>query len=745
MEGRLALSTRSTKPGTCALLLAALCASTLGLLSLPGIAGAGKSAPPLYTGGSPTKAPVLFILCNWGSGFSYHPNSLSYYQKLWTTPTAHGYTSLADYWRQVSFGQTTITGSNVLHGPHSIGGWYSMRAGSRPVSPVTYAGYGGGGSPQRIDRIFACMNAASSDLAKVHLANYQSVVTVTPYLQATAPNAISDGQTSIKLSSVSEWPSTSFDVNFTPPGGGRNYTDVQVSSIDVATKTLHLSAPWSLGPIAAGALITSVTSDDVGYVGPSTVWEHNGVFNNSGPGSTFFLGLADISAGDAAHGSKTNGVGDSAHEVGHSFGYAHSRAMASSITDYFDCWDQMSYNACGLQSPSTVAPPSDGAIGMDAIDLENQGWIPSAARYQYKSGQHTLQLHALSDPNALKAKHVPLLDVHIPAVVRIEDAAPSGFNPSVPPTCSGTGYHCDNSNYFTVEYRQPLAPNGAQTWDFGAGALAGRVSWSGAVVLHLHTPVKNPTGGDSFLVNTDLNAKTLAKLPYNGGLAPSFGSSADEFVDTATHTYVAVNAINPKTWTATVTISSNPIATSFKYTGPTTATYGQQVVLSGKVSVDGSGASVPNVPVEFGVADGLGCSAETNLDGVAKCTVSMTQPPETKNPSFNVDGQFLGDAAYGGIYMVPQSFTINKAPLTVTANNASRAEGIANPVLTATTTGFVLGQSLATSGVTGSSSCTTSATQGSMPGTYPITCTVGSLKASNYSFSRFVAGTLTVT
>ena len=257
---------------------------------------------------------------------------------------------------------------------------------------------------------------------------------------------------------------------------------------------------------------------------------------------------------------------------------------------------------------------------------------PRAARYQYKTGQHTILLHALSDPNALKAKRIPLLDAHIPAVVRIEDGAPGGFNPSVPPSC-GSGYHCDNSDYFTVEYRQPVAPNGAQTWDYGAGALAGRVSWSGAVVLHLHTKVKNPTGGDSFLVDTNLNAKTLVKLPNNGAFAPSFGTpSQDEFVDTATHTYVVVNAINPKTWTAKVTISSKPIATSLIYTGPTTVTYGHKVVLSGRVTVAGSGAPVPNEPVAFSVAHGLGCTARTNLAGDARCIVSMTQPPESSNP-----------------------------------------------------------------------------------------------------------------
>ena len=48
------------------------------------------------------------------------------------------------------------------------------------------------------------------------------------------------------------------------------------------------------------------------------------------------------------------------------------------------------------------------------------------------------------------------------------------------------------------------------------------------------------------------------------------------------------------------------------------------------------------------------------------------------------------------------------------------------------------------SGVTGLASCTTTATSSSAAGTYPITCTAGTLAAANYSFT-FVAGTLTVT
>lgn len=87
--------------------------------------------------------------------------------------------------------------------------------------------------------------------------------------------------------------------------------------------------------------------------------------------------------------------------------------------------------------------------------------------------------------------------------------------------------------------------------------------------------------------------------------------------------------------------------------------------------------------------------------------------------------------------------TVGPAILTVTANNQTMQFGGTVPTLTYTITGFVNGQTLATSGVSGQPACTTTATSVSRKGTYPITCTVGTLSASSYIFT-FVAGTLTI-
>jgi hypothetical protein len=86
---------------------------------------------------------------------------------------------------------------------------------------------------------------------------------------------------------------------------------------------------------------------------------------------------------------------------------------------------------------------------------------------------------------------------------------------------------------------------------------------------------------------------------------------------------------------------------------------------------------------------------------------------------------------------------VTKAPLTVTADDASRAYGSDNPAFTATITGFKNSETASVLG--GSASVSTTATKTSAVGTYPLTPSVGTLAADNYSFVNFTNGTLTVT
>ncbi len=95
---------------------------------------------------------------------------------------------------------------------------------------------------------------------------------------------------------------------------------------------------------------------------------------------------------------------------------------------------------------------------------------------------------------------------------------------------------------------------------------------------------------------------------------------------------------------------------------------------------------------------------------------------------------------------------INKAPLTVTADDKTRKYGENNPVLTVSYGGLVNNEDSLSSGIkgmngTGIPSATTTASQYSTvsPPTYPITAGIGTLaSSSNYAYS-FVNGALTIT
>jgi FtsP/CotA-like multicopper oxidase with cupredoxin domain len=92
------------------------------------------------------------------------------------------------------------------------------------------------------------------------------------------------------------------------------------------------------------------------------------------------------------------------------------------------------------------------------------------------------------------------------------------------------------------------------------------------------------------------------------------------------------------------------------------------------------------------------------------------------------------------ISYVPGTVTISAVPLTITANNATRAVGAANPAFTATYAGFVNGNTPAS--LAGVLTCTTAATALSPAGNYPITCS--GQTSVNYSIV-YIPGVLTVT
>ena len=143
-----------------------------------------------------------------------------------------------------------------------------------------------------------------------------------------------------------------------------------------------------------------------------------------------------------------------------------------------------------------------------------------------------------------------------------------------------------------------------------------------------------------------------------------------------------------------------------------------------------SATASSGLAVSFSVVSGPGkvSGATLTITGAGTVVVAANQP---------------GNAAYAAAPQVTRTIVVNKAALTVTANNQSMKAGAAVPTLTYATTGFVNGDTQAKA-TTGAPKLPTTATSKSAVGSYPITVGAGTLAAGNYSFA-FVNGTLTVT
>ena len=160
----------------------------------------------------------------------------------------------------------------------------------------------------------------------------------------------------------------------------------------------------------------------------------------------------------------------------------------------------------------------------------------------------------------------------------------------------------------------------------------------------------------------------------------------------------------------------------------------------------------PATPVTYGVSpialsatatSGLTVAFAIDASSTATGTISGSTLTVKGAGTLVIDAIQTGNADYKAAQQVQRSIAVGKTPLTVTANNVSRAYGLANPTLTASYSGFANGDTPATA-LTGSPSLTTTAVATSIPGSYPIVVSQGTLAAANYTFN-FANGTLTVT
>lgn len=146
------------------------------------------------------------------------------------------------------------------------------------------------------------------------------------------------------------------------------------------------------------------------------------------------------------------------------------------------------------------------------------------------------------------------------------------------------------------------------------------------------------------------------------------------------------------------------------------------------------GAALPPLPYTF-TGFVLG-DTEVSLD--TPVVITTTAAASSNVGSYPIQVSGATDANYT-VRFVNGTFSVSKAPLTITADNKSKTRGTVNPAFTASYAGFVNGDMVAS--LDTPVAFTTTATTTSPVGSYPIT--PKNAKDVNYTVT-FVNGTLTV-
>lgn len=246
------------------------------------------------------------------------------------------------------------------------------------------------------------------------------------------------------------------------------------------------------------------------------------------------------------------------------------------------------------------------------------------------------------------------------------------------------------------------------------------------------SPASGPTAGATAVTVTGTDLSSTSAVNFGATAASSFTvNSATSLTCTAPAGTVGTVDITVTTLGGTSTTSA-----SDQYTYVKTA---QTITFA------------PASPVTYGIAPIT--LMGTSTSGLAVTYTLVSGPATLAGSTLTVTGagsvivkaDQAGDARFSAASSVSATIVVNKAILTVKADNKSKIVGSVNPTLTATISGFVNGDSSAV--VSGSAALSTTATTNSPVGVYPITVAIGTLSATNYDLpgSTYANGVLSVT
>jgi uncharacterized repeat protein (TIGR02543 family) len=239
----------------------------------------------------------------------------------------------------------------------------------------------------------------------------------------------------------------------------------------------------------------------------------------------------------------------------------------------------------------------------------------------------------------------------------------------------------------------------------------------------------------------DLNVTANNKIIIFGGADPVFDFSVTGFVSPDTF------LVTPKCLVADPhsAVGTYPIVCS----GGDAGTKYNIIYHDGVLTVSAKiilNVTASSASMTYGDAAPVITPIYSGFTGTDDPSVLNTAPLCSVTGPFTVGGSPFVSSCSGGVddkydfNYINGSVTVNKAGLTVTADNKVRAfGGAADPAFTFTLTGLKNGETAAV--IDSAPTCIVTVAHGA-PGNYPITCTGGS--DNNYNFTSYVPGTLTV-
>ena len=291
--------------------------------------------------------------------------------------------------------------------------------------------------------------------------------------------------------------------------------------------------------------------------------------------------------------------------------------------------------------------------------------------------------------------------------------------------------------------------------------------------------------GWNIAVNSSLVTSQAPKLGWSvNGATTTWAIAGPSVIDLAftlsplggTYTYKGSNYVLGDLWSSNAIFGSSysswVLGTdyTFQYGGntvtgfATAATYsniGISILKSG-YQVAGAGNTTGSLTISRANATVTGNSASVIYTGQVQTisgytvsglvnneTASVLSSPTANGATGTNAGSYAntvsGNANDGNYNLTFRdgTLTIDKAHLTVTADNQRRLYGQANPAFTQTISGYVNGEDATSAGLTGSASGSNAATTNTGVGSYAITGSTGTLSAANYDFTA-TNGTLTI-